>query len=150
MAIYLAGPIDETDDGSTWRTRIGESLPPGVIAIDPFHGVHGDGPRTAQVVDRTNRWMIHASDGLLVNLEERAAAFGTIREIEFARAKGKPVVVVSPDIIHSLSAHDVFQEDTLERGLGRLVEAITDRLEAPAVHPMLMIGFGEAPEVDDD
>jgi nucleoside 2-deoxyribosyltransferase len=102
-------------------------------------------------VEYVNRQVLSVCDGVLVNLRNRAAAFGTIREVEFAKLQQKPVVVVSKDPVMSLSAYDLFQEDTMERGLARLVEVVKMELQAPqSFAEMLAILIARQQEVDDD
>lgn len=147
--VYAAGPIEEAaEDARDWYTEV--PLPPGIALFCPWLAFRGDDYTSARTIERANRTMLMTADGVLANLRDRATAFGTIREIEFARLNNKPVVVVCPSPIMSLSAHDIYQEVDLVRGIERLAEVIKSRREAPDIHPLLMMLGLQRLEPDED
>lgn len=141
MTIYLAGPmLDHTGDfkhpeAQTWREEIAAEIPTGVLLVSPAHAFFGASPITAQALDYMERHMIHAADGVLVNLLTEEPAFGTIRDIEFARSHGRPVAVAGD--VRSLMAHDIMVEPSVELALLALIHAIRQEQDTP---PMLPFG----------
>lgn len=131
--IYLAGPIDEVEqwEAREWREGMaGEAGAFNAVFFSPAHAYVNVTPENFPAVDRMNRCVIRQSDGVLALLLRETVGFGTIREIEFARSCGKPVMVVSEQEPVSLMAYDVMYEEPPGHGLWRLLEAIKER-EAP-------------------
>lgn len=95
--VFLGGAIDmvEKGDAREWRKDIAERLIP--------HSITCYNPYTAFAVSRkhmasdrvraVNRAAILQSDVLLVKIVSGQPAFGTIREIEFAKTNGIRVIV---------------------------------------------------------
>lgn len=108
--VYLAGPLDGVDpeyDARAWYKDAVERLE-GLSAVlfCPGNAYLATGPNQGRWIERYNRAAIEASRVVLVNLAGPGRALGTIREIEFAKTKGKHVVVIG-DLHHSLAAHDL-------------------------------------------
>lgn len=109
--IYLAAPIDTKNDGwvaDLWRMEAHRSLEEaGWGVYDPseiyWPGVYGGVGPGAKVIYEGNQKALKESDGVLALLPPGVRTIGTPMEIEFARANGKPVVVVAEDASMSLS-----------------------------------------------
>ncbi len=151
MTLYLAGPIEgvSLDDATGWRLRAAEIAPAGCLLFDPVLAWHGVSQATASAVSYGDRVTIAHCDGVLAYLAGPGRAFGTIREIEWARSHGKPVaVVVGDDPLLSAFAHDVSQHRTLDEALDALLAAIREHQDRP-VGMFVAFPFG-AESVDED
>lgn len=152
MSIYLGGPIEGITyaEARDWREHVADLAPAGCLLFNPVTAWHGVSLATAGAVAYGDRHAILVCDGVLANLSGPGRAFGTIREIEFARAHGKPVsVATGEDPLLSCFAHDVFQSAGLEDALMALIEAIREQQDRPAMHGLLIQlppGFGEEGE----
>lgn len=131
--IYLAGPIDEVVESTAkkWREEMGDVAGLGTVFFSPAHAYIGVTPENFRAVDYMNRQAIQACNGMIARLLPETLGFGTIREIEFARLCGKPVVVVAPEKPVSLMMHDVSWASTLEEGLQGLLEQVAGERERP-------------------
>ncbi|KKK80771.1 hypothetical protein LCGC14_2820160 [marine sediment metagenome] len=111
--VYLSGPIDEISDKERtrgWRERAAHRLGFfGQTAFDPTRAFFNPNMSNAAAVAEVNRCAIRFSVAMLVWLMEPETAFGTIREIEFARARQIPVVIINERNLKSLFSHDVIQ-----------------------------------------
>lgn len=128
IMIYLAGRIDGVDrrEAIAWREEVGELAISKICFFSPAHAFFGTSADNFPAVEYSNRMMIaNCCHGVLANLQE-GLAFGTIREIEFARTHDRPVAVVG-DIGGSLMAHDLIMSETLEDGVADLVRVIADK-----------------------
>lgn len=108
ILIYLAGPLDDPDlqpDALQWREAL-QIERHDVAFVSPQHAFLRVSMQSAEAVILGNRAMIYASDGLLASLDG-GFPFGTIREIEYARALEKPVAVFTERPQVSLSSYDV-------------------------------------------
>lgn len=106
--MYLAGPLDGLDnDGTTWYDEFEEIRPDDIIGFMPGRAFIGavDNP---EGMDAANRAVIRVAVGVIANLSGPGRALGTIREIEFAKSLGKPVIVVG-NVSASLMAYDLIQ-----------------------------------------
>lgn len=114
--VYLAGPQDDVTEvvARRWREEIAQRAPAHVAFFSPAHAYLGVGVDSFPVVDTANRSMIACCDLMIAWLAGDGRGFGTIREIEFAVAVGKPVVVVGPSIRRSLMSRDVTVVDTMD------------------------------------
>lgn len=111
--LYLAGPLDDlSHDGTAWYDEFDKVRPNDVAGFMPGRAYLGavDDPAG---IDRANRAVIEASLGVIANLSGPGRALGTIREIEFAKRLGKPVLVMG-DLSASLAAHDLTMFSSLE------------------------------------
>lgn len=123
--VYLAGPIDDvsTAHSSPWRHEAAALLKEhGVASFLPtsaYQGAAISDARIAPAVSAINRCAIERSSHLLANLDGPGRGFGTIREIEYARSLGKPVVVVGTLV--SLEAHDVVCVPTFPEAVAQIV-----------------------------
>jgi nucleoside 2-deoxyribosyltransferase len=133
ILVYLAGPIDEVtaEQAQGWREAVADEVGAGVALYSPAHAFVSAGPGNAPAVDMANRMIIQASDGMLAYLPASKRAFGTIREVEFARSMAKPVVCVCENPLVSLLAYDVQQSPHLDDGMGMLLEAIAEDRKMP-------------------
>jgi nucleoside 2-deoxyribosyltransferase len=145
MTIYLAGPIDDVsiEEACAWRDQVASLAPAGCLLFNPVAAWQGVSPLTAAAVAFGDRCAIVNCDGVLANLAGPGRAFGTIREIEFARNHGKPVAVAAGEkALTSCFAHDVYQEETLEEALMALIQAIREKQDTPPFAGIL-IQMGE-------
>jgi hypothetical protein len=151
IAIYLAGPIDGIEDqGRGWRDDIFELLPMNVACFSPAHAFINDNRESIPAIHMISHQVIRLCDGMLVKTDTRSLMVGTIREIEWARLHGKPVVVVdiSDRISDSLMAYDLLVADNVEQGLTLLLDAIREQRSVP--HPLMMLRKALEGEDDDD
>lgn len=117
--IYLAGPLDGLSiDGTTWYDEFETLCPDDVVGFMPGRAFIGAAENPSGM-DAANRAVIRASHGVLANLSGPGRAFGTIREIEFAKSLGVPVIVVG-DVASSLMAYDVIQTPDLQSAVAYL------------------------------
>lgn len=152
ITIYAAGPIDDVsmEEAHGWRSALIEILPTGVLVFNPAAAWLGASQAVAEAVDYGNRCMILVCDGVLVNLAGAGRAFGTIREIEFARGRGIPVAVCTGNQpIVSWLAHDIEQRATMEDTLDQLMLMINEKRNSQGIHPMLGMLLGRRPEDDE-
>jgi len=134
VMVYLAGPIDDIDvvDGACWRDQAEQLLTQrGVACFNPLTAyelpdlkdVH---QAMAQAVSSINRAAIQHCTLVLANLKGPGRGFGTIREIEYARALGKSVIVIGSLV--SLEAHDVVQVPDLRAAVNYILHCrLTDQ-----------------------
>lgn len=124
--VYLAGPIDDvgSEEAVAWRASATSRLTAGGLSIfDPslaFTVAAGDYDvrRLGGKFIPINRGAIWNSDVVLANcLNERL--FETVREIEFARKAGIPVVVALKS--KSFGQHDLIVESSLEGAIERVI-----------------------------
>jgi hypothetical protein len=122
--VYLAGPIDGIDrkDALGWREKLAEEAPSMVLLFNPVTAYHGVNAGTAIAADQVNRMVIARCSAVIANLSGPGRAFGTIREIEFARFCEKLVVIVNDRPEDSLLAYDCQQVRTPEDALIRVLE----------------------------
>lgn len=122
--VYLAGPQDDvtSEEARHWRAEIAKRLPAHVACFSPAHAYLGVGASSFPVVDAANRTMITYCDLMIAWLAGEGRGFGTIREIEFAVAMDKPVIVVGPAIRLSLMSHDVTVVDTMDDAVEALYQ----------------------------
>ena len=105
--LYLASPLDALEeDGTAWYDVFRRIRPDDVVGFMPGRAYVGASARTASEVDRANRAVIDVSHGIIANLSGPGRALGTIREIEFAKSHGKPVIAVG-DLAASLASYDL-------------------------------------------
>lgn len=129
MLCYLAGPIDDVaePEATGWRSAARTSLSNrGIFTYDPVLAFMAEIDRdrdvqTAATIVEINKSVISKVDIVLVNLLGPGRAFGTIREIEFAKTEGLPVVVACNNLI-SLAAYDVSIVDTLKEAIEYIIE----------------------------
>lgn len=108
--VYLAGPIDDVDeDGANhWRRYVSNMLGRhGINTFNPYLAYNVANLDTIKrQVSEIDRAAIAQCDMLFANLSGNGRAFGTIREIEYARSLNIPVIVVAKNLV-SAFAHDV-------------------------------------------
>lgn len=106
---YLAGPIDHVthDVAMGWRDSVTDLLYSHQWATFNPAGSVGNGPFAPGRAVQMCRAAIQICDILIAHLPPDTKAFGTIREIEYAKAIGKPVVVWSEWTATSLFSCDV-------------------------------------------
>jgi hypothetical protein len=67
-------------------------------------------------------------------------SFGTVREIEFARRQGKPVVVITQMPLLSLTAWDLMQAVDWETALLAVLEAVQEGRDIPPHGLAVLLG----------
>jgi hypothetical protein len=122
--VYLAGPIDgiSREDALGWRVKLAETAPSMTLLYNPVTAYHGVNTGTARAADTINRMVISRCSAVIADLRGPGRAFGTIREIEFARLNDKLVVVVSDEPLDSLLAYDCHWAPTPEEALDLVLE----------------------------
>lgn len=122
--VYLAGPLDGLDpeyDARAWyRDAAGrlEGLP--AVLYCPGNAYLITRHDQGRYVEQYNRAAIEASRVVLVNLAGPGRALGTIREIEFAKSKGRHVVVIG-DVASSLASHDLEVVSNMEEAAEKIL-----------------------------
>lgn len=104
---FLSGPIDDVaeHEAQTWREALGRHLlRKGVNTFDPSRAFNIANGLSSEAVIAINKEAIRQSDIIIVNLSGNGRAFGTIREIEYAKSLNKHVVIVGE--IVSLAGYD--------------------------------------------
>lgn len=134
--IYLAGPIDgvSIEEACGWREELAKEAPAGALLFNPATAWHGVSGVTAAAADIGNRFIIERCSGVVANLAGEGRAFGTIREIEYARHCGKGVAVVVDRPLDSVLAHDVMQAETPIGALQQLMEWVIQGQQT--AHPL--------------
>lgn len=126
--VYLAGPIDDVDmsEAVGWRARLVSLLRQhNISCFNPVGACFiADVPSVAEKVVSIDRFAIFQCDAVIAYLAGEGRAFGTIREIEFARSMGKKVIVVV-DSLASAFSHDVEVVPTLEVAVQELLIGVT-------------------------
>lgn len=147
MLAYLAGPLDGVsyEEGRDWYDVIERLAPPGWVIYRPGHAF-ASAASDPHSMNEANRAVIsHTAMVVIANLSGPGRAFGTIREIEFAKANGTAVVVVG-DLYESLLAYDVDCVDTLEEVWPLITDRIDQMMENQRNHPLFKLLGGEPPE----
>lgn len=141
---YLAGPIDSPGASVTlpapylrWQDMAADKLLPWVGTYDPsaaFRMAWGntDGaplPTAKRIIKSINRSAILSCESMLVYLDNKnARPFGTIREIEFARANHRAVYVVGSWLQRHVEAEDIAIYDTIELACAAVVSQAWDNV----------------------
>jgi len=109
-----------------WRARLVSLLRQHNISCFNPVGAYfiADVPSVAEKVVSIDRFAIFQCDAVIAYLAGEGRAFGTIREIEFARSMGKKVIVVV-DSLASAFSHDVEVVPTLEVAVQELLIGVT-------------------------
>lgn len=143
MLAYLAGPLDDVDDGTAWYDEIELLAPPGWVLYCPGSAFKSPGSDPA-ALDQANRAVIeHSAAVLIAYLDGPGRGFGTIREIEYARSLHRGVVVVAQHL-PSLLAHDVLVVPTLREVWPTILEEIDRMVQAQRDHPLFrLLGGGD-------
>lgn len=146
--LYLAGPIDGVTEREAhgWRDELMRVAPSGVVCFDPSLAWAGVNRLTAPAVDAGNRLIIRSCSGVIANMAGEGRAFGTIREIEFARHHGIPVAIAtgSREPIESLLSYDLLQAEQPIGALEALMEYIVEGVQQQQRHPLYrLFGLGE-------
>lgn len=145
---YLAGPIDDVsrEEAGEWRDELIREAPAGVAFFNPLTAWGAITRLTFPAADAGNRLLIRRCSGLIANLSGPGRAFGTIREIEFARHHGIPVGVVSnPEGLASLLAYDLIEAPSPMDALQQLMQFIVEGNQRP-VHPLAKLFGMEDPD----
>jgi hypothetical protein len=142
MLAYLAGPLDGVshEDGREWYKKLEALAPPGWVLYLPGHAFASPAS-DAIATDAANRSVIvHAASVVIANLSGPGRGFGTIREIEFARQHGRPVVVIGE--LDSLLAHDVECVARPEDVWPYIIEQIDRQTESMRDNPIVRLFEG--------
>lgn len=127
--IYLCGPIDSVseDEATTWRRNAADLVwdQLNMTCYDPARAFHHASMHDASRIDNVNRAAIALSDGVIAYMVKQPM-FGTIRDIEFARANCVPVVMVESEHIISLSKHDLHEATGLVNAVAKLKELLDE------------------------
>lgn len=107
--VYLGGPVDFVShtDAVSWRESLTEALMEHKWATYSPVGAIGNGYYGPGRVIEMCLSAINICDAMVAKLPDNTKAFGTIREIEYAKALGKPVIVWSPWADQSIFAYDL-------------------------------------------
>lgn len=130
--IYLAGPIDQTDDPWTWRDRAKDLAPGGVELVDPLDRFQ-DWPEDGR---KLIEWDLRqaASCDVLAGAMGSAPTTGTHYEIERAIMNGNRVVVhlADPDEVSKFlrKRPEVETTESLEEAVRLLTEPAERRAVA--------------------
>lgn len=128
LMVYLAGPIDLAVglEAFNWRSEAARYLATqGHSCFNPAMAFLGANIRCAEQVEFVNRAAISRCDVLIANLTERLS-FGTIREIEFAKDRGRRVIVASTMLGTSFAAYDVEVVPSVSRALELLAPELPE------------------------
>jgi nucleoside 2-deoxyribosyltransferase len=120
--VYLGGSIDAIthEQASGWREEVTKSFNEyGISVYNPVGAFGFAGMGAAQAISTINRQAILACDFCLFRVDK--ASFGTIREIEFAKANGKPLVVVSAHLSSHVESHDLHIVASLDEAISFIV-----------------------------
>jgi len=122
---YLAGPIDEVsaEDAMNWRRTAAGMLAKDHWAIfDPSQAFGGQYVATLHPkwLRNINRAAIMACDVVLAKVPTNHRGFETLREIEFAKSRGKRVVVWTDST--SCGLFDLEHDDNLPGCVGLVVQ----------------------------
>ncbi|MBT9131398.1 MAG: hypothetical protein DDT41_01704 [candidate division WS2 bacterium] len=107
--IYLAGPIDGVDDdtANSWRINIISLLTKAGYntfnPVTPYKCGSYDLHYKEQVME-IDKAAIRACDILIANLNSSGRAFGTVREIEYAKTLNKRVIIVCDNLTSVFAA----------------------------------------------
>lgn len=135
--VYLGGPIDmaSSDEQRVWRKEATAELARLDVGVfDPSVAFGGNGLARRAVMDICKA-AIDECAVMLVCLPAGVPAFGTIREIEYARASNTPVIIVSNWVDRALFSSDCYvysngdPAQLLRFGIGhaaKLVHQLTD------------------------
>lgn len=140
IIIYLAGPIDDIDreEAREWREQVGDQFGSGTLLYSPAHAFVNAHYINARAIEFVNRLVLQNCDGVLANLSGSGRAFGTIREIEFARLHGKPVAVVADVSMNvHFSTFDLMLAPSFDKACDLLLKAIGEVRERP--HPLALL-----------
>lgn len=92
MLIYLAGPVDRERDDEDWREHAKRRLSErGHWTFDPRAAFRGENPAYPPAVMQIDLEAVRLADAVLVHFTG-AETVGTLIEIGYAYALGKPVV----------------------------------------------------------
>lgn len=121
--VYMAGPIDGYDGDTSWRDTVKDYLTArGWAVFDPasaFAVTRLEEFGNPEGIRAINRAAIDVAEIVFAYL--LAPSIGTCREIEYARAQGKRVIVVHNK--PKVELHDVERAPTVDAGLCRIGEA---------------------------
>lgn len=148
MLAYLAGPLDGVtyEEGRDWYEEIERMAPPGWVMYKPGHAF-GSPASDPHSMNMANRLVIaQVATIVIANLSGPGRGFGTIREIEYAKANGTPVYVIGGDLDESLLAYDVDCLDTVFDVWPLITERIDQLMESQRSHPLYKLFHGEPPE----
>lgn len=147
--IYLAGPISGLDEGAAvdWRNMIEAHLhdmSPNLVAVSPlrceppdddgmYPGVGGYDDVLSRHITAKNLLDVKQCDLVLAYLPAKNALIGTLQEIGWATAWGKPIIVLSnrEDILTHpiLKAAVPFLYDARKKGWKKAMETIKGLFE---------------------
>lgn len=148
--VYLAGPVDlvTDDEASTWRGLVTEKLrAANVVAYWPNLAANGpyDVPvhlATSKALRVVHRAALDVCPVVLARFLP-AMGLGTVREVEYARAAGKTVIVHGdPDaLLRSHEAHDLSWSEDLDDCVQVAISTI-DMPPAPVWEGNRFVQFG--------
>lgn len=154
-SVYLAGPMDgvSSDDAGEWREKLASEFPD-VLFYMPNTAYRNANRYNAVVMDGLNRHAINQCTGMIANLLGPGRAFGTIREVEYARLRSKRVVVVAhPKDVgeHTLMTYDLGLELTPTAAMENLLTYWADKIAEMHQMPTLfqILGGEMEPPTDE-
>lgn len=143
--VYLAGPIDDIplEHAQRWRDIATTDLEGrGVAVYDPTREVSNLRALVALDLGRStreiaaaricswNRRAIGESVCMLAALAGPGRAFGTIREIEYAKQLQIPVVLWANPPVVSFEAWDLFQYPSYREAMEHILQIVQSRVSA--------------------
>ena len=130
FTVYLAGPITGCTYGdcTDWRGWVIDNLPQGIVGLSPMRHKEyllerTSGADLGHVADQypdfvlssqrgifaRDHWDCKRCDALLVNMQDaERVSIGTVMEIAWAHAYGKPIVLIMED--GSIHDHSMLRE----------------------------------------
>lgn len=129
-SIYLAGPIDINPGDTAPKKYVRNMLERlGLVVYDPGEAFRSEENGNISplewpdlMIDLVCRTAIKYSDILVAIIPENSVPFGTIREIEYARAQGKQVI-----LYHGVSGRSAFHHDLVRfHDLDQLITYVKD------------------------
>lgn len=122
--VYLAGAIDavELEEAAMWRIKATAMFnKKGLSCYNPASAFGLAKQKPSEVISRINRFALLSCHVMLAHLPDGQRCFGTIREVEYARANGKRVVVVaSKALLQHVEAYDLEIVHTIEDAVVRI------------------------------
>lgn len=145
MLAYLAGPLDGLDyDGRAWYDEVAHLSPPGWVLFKPGNAYAFPGSDPV-ALDKANRAVISEAMAVMIAyLDGPGRGFGTIREIEFAKHIGRPVVVIASKL-PSLLTYDLDVVSSVDEVWPHITEAIDRMVQAQRDNPIFRLLGGEDP-----
>lgn len=136
LMVYLAGPVDGITEAEArdWRADVASDYP-NVLFFLPDTAFANVNRTNAQLMNHMNHHAINCSHATLANLSGPGTGFGTVREIEFAAARGRFVVVVDElgRLDKTILVHDLTVVKSMDEGMHKILEWHAEMANQPAM-----------------